>query len=782
MVSLPILAVLLFDLVLFLRGLFRTNKTGAQHERIFLAALFFCSGMPALIYQIVWQRALFSIYGVNAESVAVIVSAFMLGLGLGSLLGGWASARFPAHAVVLFGASELGIALFGLFSLKIFRWAAGISAGASLPSTILFGFLLLIFPTVLMGATLPLLVQHLVMRSGRVGSSVALLYFVNTFGSAVACYLCATFLLRDFGQSGSVLIAASVNGLVGLSALALGRYLPTPNAQAVRSGGSRSLESAIPKADTRAPLGVVMLLAGVSGFIALGFEIAWFRVFELASKDRAPAFALLLSTYLAGIAAGSYIAENRAKEKNPSEVLRIIGVLLMFVGAISIFLPPLVALLQWKGLSMLQWAPVVAQVRWANMWFLMGAPAFFLAAALIGSVMPLLCQAGVIAGDRAGSEVSWTYASNILGSTLGSLVVGFVLMHHFGLKQVSEQLALAAVLTGALILVALSGSSRMSARWVLSPAVAVLLALAIGPACYSGFFEKLILGPGAIVRGPFAHVVENRNGVIAITRDGTVFGNAVYDGAFNTDPTHDANFVVRAYALSLFHPAPKHVLSIGLSSGSWAQIFANLPGLESLDIVEINPGYLPLVSQYPAVASLLHNPRVRIYIDDGRRWLMSHPNAHYDVIVSNTSFYWRDHSSVLLSSDFLQIVRPHLNAGGVYFYNTTGSDDVLATGLHAFPDGLRVLNFLALSERPIDFSEERWMKVLHQYTIDGQFMFDPANPESNKTLANYRALAAGIDQSRQFRALESSKSLNARLGKRLIITDDNMGWEWRDPQ
>src|ERR1700735_4970135 len=225
MFSLPVLAFLFYDLFIFLGGLSSFQKSSRQSEGLLLSALFFCSGMPALIYQVVWQRALFSLYGVNAESVAVIVSAFMLGLGLGSLLGGWASARFPSYAVVLFGASELGIALFGLVSLKIFHWAAGISAGASLPFTILFGFSLLIFPTVLMGATLPLLVQHLVSRSGRVGSSVALLYFVNTFGSAVACYLCATFLLRDFGQSGSVLIAASVNGLVGLSALALGRGL-----------------------------------------------------------------------------------------------------------------------------------------------------------------------------------------------------------------------------------------------------------------------------------------------------------------------------------------------------------------------------------------------------------------------------------------------------------------------------------------------------------------------------------------------------------------------------
>src|SRR5277367_2233391 len=131
MVALPILLVLLVDLVIFLSDLLRFGKSPGRRDRVFLSILFFCSGMPALIYQIVWQRALFSIYGVNAESVAVIVSAFMLGLGLGSLLGGWASSRFPAHAVALFGASELGVAIFGLASLRIFHWAASVTAGAS---------------------------------------------------------------------------------------------------------------------------------------------------------------------------------------------------------------------------------------------------------------------------------------------------------------------------------------------------------------------------------------------------------------------------------------------------------------------------------------------------------------------------------------------------------------------------------------------------------------------------------------------------------------------------
>src|SRR5579872_5674477 len=136
--TIAVLGLLAFDLIVFTGGTHRFRKSPAKWEMLALSGLFFCSGMPALIYQIVWQRALYSIYGVNAESVVVVVSAFMLGLGLGSLLGGWASSRYPERTVALFAASELGVALFGLASLHIFAWAATFTAGASLPATVVF--------------------------------------------------------------------------------------------------------------------------------------------------------------------------------------------------------------------------------------------------------------------------------------------------------------------------------------------------------------------------------------------------------------------------------------------------------------------------------------------------------------------------------------------------------------------------------------------------------------------------------------------------------------------
>src|ERR1051325_11809551 len=161
MESAPVAAVLSIDLVLLFFVLFGGRTKGNRGQSALIAALFFCSGFPALIYQIVWQRALFAIYGVNVQSVAVVVSAFMLGLGLWSLAGGKLSEKFPDRGILVFCICELAVAGFGLISMRLFHWAAGFTAGSGLGLTILFSFLLLIVPTMLMGATLPLLVEQL---------------------------------------------------------------------------------------------------------------------------------------------------------------------------------------------------------------------------------------------------------------------------------------------------------------------------------------------------------------------------------------------------------------------------------------------------------------------------------------------------------------------------------------------------------------------------------------------------------------------------------------------
>lgn len=755
MSSSPVAVLLLINLILFLALLHSSRKTGRRRDITFLSVLFFLSGMPALIYQIVWQRALFAIYGVNAQSVAVVVTAFMLGLGIGSLVGGRLSARYPKHGILIFGIAELGVAVFGLGSLGIFHWIAAYTAGASLGSVIFFSLALLLVPTVLMGASLPLLVEHLVLRSNRVGVSVSVLYFVNTFGSAVACYLCATFLLREFGQSGSVSVAACVNVLVGAMA-----YLYT-RSEGTDAGTETAVDRGIAAASAGLPLPLAMLLAGFSGFIALGFEIAWYRVFALASSDRAPAFALLLSTYLAGIAAGSYLSEKWANTRDQTTVIRAVGVVLLLAGAISAYLPPLVATVVAKRIS-----------------FLASAPVFFVTAALVGSVLPLLCQLAISPNEEAGRRVSYVYAANILGSVIGSLGVGFVVMQYAGLRQVSLGLGLLAVLLGTVVLIHNKGKLGMPPVWASALALLSLIAIPVSSGFYSLLFERLVFGNRSEAHVPFDYVVENRNGIIGVTQDAAVFGGGVYDGHFNVNPMHDVNFVIRIYALSAFSPNPKKVLVIGLASGSWSQILANHPQVESLDAVEINPGYLQLIPKYLVVSSFPGNPKVHIYVDDGRRWLLAHPQARYDAIVANTSYNWRDHSTGLLSVEFLQLIRAHLNSGGIYYFNTTESGETIATALRVFPYGLRVINFVAVSDSPITLDKYRWRGILREYKIDGKPVFEPSNPASENVLGAYMAFADTVNAPPTFFGIESSDSLRKRWGRLRIITDDNMGMEW----
>jgi predicted membrane-bound spermidine synthase len=183
--------------------------------------VFLVSGFAALLYQIVWQRSLFAIYGINVEAVTVVVTAFMVGLGVGSLVGGAVSRDPRRPALALFGLVELAIGAFGLVSLPLLGWVGARTLQLSFAATALVTFLVVLVPTLLMGSTLPLLTAHLVRRSHNVGRSLGRLYCVNTLGSSLAALAAVMFLMGALGQRGVVTLAAALNLLVRAGALAL---------------------------------------------------------------------------------------------------------------------------------------------------------------------------------------------------------------------------------------------------------------------------------------------------------------------------------------------------------------------------------------------------------------------------------------------------------------------------------------------------------------------------------------------------------------------------------
>jgi len=515
-----------------------------------------------------------------------------------------------------------------------------------------------------------------------------------------------------------------------------------------------------------------MVLVGLAGFISLSYEIVWYRIYSFASGGSARSFAYLLGGYLAGIAFGSLLSLWLCHDASVQALPRYLNVISVFI-----ILANLVGFLV---------VPSVAYaVRFVHYPYTL--PLITVAAGLLGAIFPLICHVSVKPDARAGAGLSYLYLSNIIGSTLGSFMVGFVLMDTLSLEKLSVLLALAGVALGLALLLAtgLRGARQVTVLAAGGAGLALLIVFSGGP-LFDQVYERMLYKSDYKSDLRFRHIVETKSGVIAVAQDGTVFGGGIYDGKFNVDPMHDTNQVFRAYSLSSFHPYPKQVLMIGLSSGSWAEVIANHPQVEKLTIVEINPGYLRLIPLYPEVAGLLQNPKVEVVIDDGRRWLLRNPQRKFDVIVMNTTHNWRAHVTNLLSLEFLQLIRTHLGPGGVHFYNTTWSDEAQITGVTVFPYGLRVWNCLAVSDSPIQIDRERWRNVLSAYRIEGKPVFELTKPEHRKRLEEIlsytdivaNAQAAGRPAHAPTDPIEYAEAIRQRLKGKRMITDDNMATEW----
>lgn len=191
--------------------------TVAAHYRVIL--LFLLSGAAALIYQICWQRLLFESVGTDIDSVTIIVSTFMLGLGMGSLLGGVLADRYPDRALELFAGMELLTALFGAFSPVLIRVVSTATVQAPLGGIAAANFALLLLPTTMMGATLPVLVRLVVSLYKNIGESVGILYFSNTLGAAVGATFTGFFALYRFGLATTLDVAVALNVVVAFAVI-----------------------------------------------------------------------------------------------------------------------------------------------------------------------------------------------------------------------------------------------------------------------------------------------------------------------------------------------------------------------------------------------------------------------------------------------------------------------------------------------------------------------------------------------------------------------------------
>ncbi len=492
----------------------------------------------------------------------------------------------------------------------------------------------------------------------------------------------------------------------------------------------------------------------------------WYRVIAFESWGTPGAFGLLLAAYLLGLAIGSRIAGRFCKDgasAGDRRMLRSLAAFTFVANVAAWAVVPLFGLLAKTGGD---WPAAIGFV--------------VIAAALLGAVLPLVSHFGISSDDRAGQRLSYVYLANIVGSSAGSLLTGFVFFDVWTLQTTGTVLAAIgfALVTLLVVLSDLRGQPR--AKWLAGAALGGVLVLCATPLAYGRIWERLLFKEEFGPDSKFTEIIETKSGVITVTKNGAVYGGGAYDGIFNTSLVDDRNAIVRAYAIGALHPAPKRVMMIGLASGSWASVVAQLPGVEHLTVIEINAGYTTLIARHPEVSPILRNPKVEIVIDDGRRWLNRHPKERFDVIVMNTTWHWRAHATGLLSSEHMELARAHLAPGGIFYFNATRSLDVEKTAATVFPHALRFLQMMVGSDSPIAFDKARWENTLSTTSIDGRLVIDRSTPAGEAAFVRLSSLADSIDAHPPLvEGLEARVDVLARTRAARVVTDDNMVPEWR---
>jgi spermidine synthase len=648
----------------------RTTPAGAARVALWpVACLFFASGASALVYQVSWQRILALHTGVGIQSVAVIVSAYMAGLGLGSEAAGRLSLRLSRlTALRLFAAAEILIALFAAMSPGFYHdWltthaSALYATPARMAAT---HFLSLLVPTALMGASLPLLVHALVRDTGSAARTIGRLYGVNVLGAAAGALLTPWVLLRFFGIEGAILVGVAGNALAGVGALALAtqRGADAPSPASPPTAAVRTL------AAHGQSLRLWLALYATSGFVALALEVLWFRIVDVAVKSTAFTFGTVLALYLLGYGLGSTLGARPgwAKGDPLRRFLLYQCALLAWAAAVPLaiaWLPSGVPGYDWFAAYWAQYDGFRLGGRWAvgtfvRLYLVLPIVLYGVPTVLMGLSFPELQRAVQDDPQTSGRKVGLLQAVNIFGCTAGSLAAGLVLLDLFGTTGTLR--ALVAVGIGfALVGVRAYG-------WRPFGAVAAGLAvLAIALPSQERFWLRL----HGVAPGGFGLLEEDATGVAAITREDERRFRVCVNGKGDSWLPYGGIHTFLGALPVLVHPAPVDVAVIGLGSGDSAWAASARRETRSVTVFELlapQTRLLQRLSQEAAPDGLrefLRDGRVRVRVADGRNALVRDP-ALYDVIVVDALRPESAYSGNVYSEEFFRAGAARLRPGGV---------------------------------------------------------------------------------------------------------------------
>ncbi len=644
--------------------------------RLTLHALFFASGASALILQSVWQRVLSLHAGMDLFSVTTVVAAFMAGLGLGNLVGGWLADRLgPARAVLVYAAAELLIGAFAWVSIWLLyhQYALLSSHLSSTAAAFLAQFALLLVPTFGMGLTLPLLSRGLVRAQSEIAPLVGRLYGINTFGAAVGSAAASGFwLLGTLGLQTSVRVAATLNlgaGLLSLTLLRAARKLSAPTSDDA------------PDASRSARHRAWTVIYGLTGFVSLSLEIVWFRVLNVLMTSNTYTFSRLLTLYLVGLGTGALVGSHLAARTDAPERT--------FVRLqLSVALAALVGPLLLVGWLRIAGFPSALGFRNAL------APAFLLLPPtfLMGLSFPVVQRLVATRVDTIGRRTGGLLFANTLGCVLGTVVAGFVLLDRLGTPATLRILGIA------LVLVALAAAVLFRAKsgWLGTAVLAV-----------TGIAAAAALPNGAGFWAPLHGAHEER---FALEEDGscvTALAHRPPDeymlqigGEPQNGYPFDGFHVRLGVVPMLAHADPGDVLVVGLGIGSTPFGVSLDPRAKRVACVEICAGEQRLLEGLrqkglPELHRLFTDRRIELSVRDGRKFLLDEPDQ-YDVVITDTLRPRSAYSGSLYSAEFYELVKRRLKPNGL-FAQWVPTERTLRTAAHVFPH-VQVLESDALGE------------------------------------------------------------------------------------
>jgi len=656
-----------------------------------ITVVFFLSGFSALIYQVVWQRALTLYYGVGFVSTTVVVSMFLFGLGVGALLGGVIAEKIK-RLIPFYMLVEFTLGIIGLLSLAILSALIPLLSTTSYFIGGIIIAILVIVPTVLMGMTLPLIVKIMNGATNNFGHTISWLYFINTLGAAIGAFLGTYWFISWYGLEVSVYISAILNfllvGIVWRLTKNTTRVIQSsnqtrPSPETTTSvfrnlrGGSNLFHNFV----------IAFTFIFFTGFLAIGYQIVSFRFIGTLLKPSAYTFSTILSIYLLGIAFGSLGFNFYLKREVSLTYHRLMNLFAGLNGAIASFFGiTFIILYQFSQDGAIGWmletsfaqqlhppyniAYAISGEKWPELFtsiyllfdiLIWPFVVLFIPALFMGASFSLVNVLSLRNEKNEGGSTGVVYGFTILGNVVGGLVTGFILLPHLG----TEITLLVFVIFGLLwfgLIDNKTGSLIYTAFKCISVVICILAAWSLLPGKYE-LYDAI-------------HPIENNLNERTITegRDGVVFSmvgrtdgedvSKVYIGGAIHASFPSAAFEVEVLEAFAHAKNVDNVLIIGFGGGNLTKAILRNPDVKNVTIIEISETLIDNLSSAEMYRKLLSDPRLNIVVDDGRRFLFR-SNDKYDMILMDPLRSTSAYSNNLYSFEFFSLLSSRLNDDGL---------------------------------------------------------------------------------------------------------------------